>query len=309
MTWCTLHRLLIAVIGWLSLSFTLQAQNQASPPAERVLLRTQFTEQTALKYRWQLSARSAWQPMVDGTTWLRTQTDFTFTMQMRALREDGSATLGILGQSLISEGESDKGMIGIQADRNRARWKVRGAWAVWNDNTPLKHDMSITLGPRWQVVKATGLEHLAVYFMPQVDRSFWDRLTMMPEPAVAPGDQLHDQLANLEVPGGGPGNQPLQMTLQWQVQKPLKYKGVMVLPIRQSAQMLLEDSPLTLDNGITVDIKRGSYEIRGVAYWQTDQGILMYAKAEQALDARTTDHKRYQNLASSELELLSAREE
>ncbi len=162
------------------------------------------------------------------------------------------------------------------------------------------------MGRRFEGKFGTGLEHIAIYFLPGVDRTFWYLLTTAPTDAVTPGQKGETTFL---WPLPGTSSKPVEVKAVWKVDAPRMYHNERVLPIHLTARLELDNTPVVLLNGDRVNLKQALYEAQGVAYWHIEKGILCYAQAEEkcAGNAQAPDPRKIAHLAKSTLEFLGAR--
>lgn len=272
----------------------------------KVLIKPQYREGMVLSYRWDLAGRSAWNPPQDDVDWLEGTTRFEFDLQGKTLRDDGSLTFEIQGKHLAAEGQSNKGKLGVEATPDKARLRVNHEWTKWHEHTPLRHEMTVTLGNRFEPRLSTGLAAMIPYFLPQVDWRFWTMATSAPKDAVKVGDSWEQEF---QWPVPWASRIPLNVKARWTVLAAKMYKGQRVIPIRLEARLTTSDAPWVLDNGDRVQIRSAVYEARGTAYWHEERGILCYADVAEQLTAyaQPPDTRRLEHQATSKLELLGAR--
>jgi hypothetical protein len=282
------------------------AWSEAGEPPAKHTLKPQYREGMVLSYRWDLQGRAAWSPQRDDIDWLQGQTHFEFDLVGRTLRDDGSLTFLVQGSRLAAEGESNKGKLGIEATPDKARLRVNHEWTKWGDLTPLRHEMTITLGSLFDAKLSTGLGPLAPYFLPQVDWKLWHLATRLPDKPVAVGDAWEHEF---DWPVPHASKVPLHVQARWTVLDLKTYKGAKVLPVRLEARLSVSDAPWVLDNGERVQMRAAVYEALATAYWHLEQGVLCYADAAQKLTAyaQSPDTRRFEHEATSKLELVGAR--
>jgi hypothetical protein len=276
--------ILAALATVLALTAALLAPAAAKDPgpdaenAPRYNIRPAHAEGVVLLYNLKLNGATAWTPAPKGVDWGKMETDFTFGLRGKTLRESGACTYELLGDKLTSVAEGPEGVIGIQADRERARIKAKGHWDVWTERTPLRHPMTATFGPRGAFRFGTGLKRLAIYAIPHVDHRFWNVLTVAPARPVAVGDAWKEEF-RFRVPGAK--GKPLELKAHWKVTGWERYKGQKVLALALTADLKLEDSNLILKNGDRVHVTVGTYKARGKVLWDVEHGVLCSARASQ----------------------------
>jgi len=299
------------VAGWAVLTLIMvlvggSLPAQADAPAGPITIRPQYKEGMALAYHWKMAAKTGWLPAQQGVDFVAGETDFVFTLAGKTLRDDGSMTFRVLGDTLHAKGESNKGRIGVEATAKQARLLLNNSWFGPSNNTPLAHEITITLGSRFEGKLGTGLEHIAPYFLPSIDHTFWSRLTEAPEAALTVG-QAGEK--SFEWPLPGTSSKPVDVKAAWKVEAPRLYRGQRVLPIRLAAKLELDNTPAVLANGDKINLKHAVYEAEGVAYWHLEKGILCYAEAQEkcAGFAAAPDQRKIAHLATSTLELINPR--
>jgi len=259
-------------------------ERPASAPAggagEKVSIRAQFKEDMALRYQIKLSGAAAWTPAMEGVEWGKMETDFTFALRAKALREEGACTFELLGERLASKGDGPRGTLEVVGDREQFKVQAGGKWKLEPERNPLTREMTMTFGPLWGFRFGTGLAPMAVYFLPHVDPRFWAVLTLAPPNEVAPGDAWQEQF-QLPVPGAQ--GEPLELTGAWEVVGWQSYRGRKVLAIALEAELSLKDSDLLLRNGDRVHVTSGSYKAQGKVLWDVERGVLCSATAEQKI--------------------------
>jgi len=235
-----------------------------------------------LRYNLKLSGQTVWAPQIRDSDWGQMATDFTFTLQGKTLRPDGSCTYNLLGEALRSGGETWKGRIDVAATREKAKVKVKGVPTLTNRKSFLTKPMTITLGHRGAIRFGTGLVPLAIYMIPHVDHRFWTALTLTPEEMVVPGDEWSDE-AWTAFPGAT--GKPLNVKIKWKVLGWEKYGKQDVIAIGLAAKLDLADTVVTLKNGDKVHIVKGLYAAEGKALWDPELGVLCSATAQQTIRA------------------------
>jgi hypothetical protein len=283
-------------------SVATRADAPAAAAAQPIAIQPQLKEGMRLTYRWRLSGKTAWLPAQQGTDYAAADTDFLFTLVGKTLREDGSLTMALLGQSLRASGESNKGKIGIEAGPVQAKVFVGGQWWGPSNNSPLANEITVTVGPRFEGKFGTGMQNLAIYFLPSVDPTLWLLLTTAPAEPVTPG-QTWEKKFSWPLPGAS--SKPVDVTATWKVDAPKQYLGQRVLPIHVTARLDMADSHLLLQNGDKVHLKQAMYQADGVAYWHIEKGILCYADMQEKFNGSAVppDLRKIGHLAKSTLEL------
>ena len=288
----------------------------AAPPAGAqapgaVKVRPIYEQGRRLRYQLTLSGATAWAPTVQGVTWGKMKTDFTFVLATKVLRttglQKGCCTFRLLGEHLRSEGSGANGAFGGDATRDRTRVKVKDRWQVTvQDRSPLRKDMTLTLGPLGGFRFGTRLGGLVLYMLPHVDHRFWTLLTIAPNRDVAPGDHW-EQAFEFPVPGST--GKPLKLTGKWQEAGWERYRGRSVLALTLAAELDLKDANVMLKNGDLVHVTSGTYKAEGKAKWDVAGGVLCHATASQKvlIKADQPGRRALRSECESTLQLLAAR--
>ncbi len=105
---------------------------QAPAPVSQapITIHPQFKEGMRLAYRWQMAGKSAWAPPQQGVDYVGGETNFAFTLVGKTLRDDGSMTFNVFGDTLKAQGENNKGRIGVEANAKQARLLLNNSW-LW----------------------------------------------------------------------------------------------------------------------------------------------------------------------------------
>jgi len=250
-----------------------------SRPA-KVLVRPKFAPGRIMRYNLKLSGSSAWAPHDKGLSRGMRETDFTFDLATKVIRERGLCTFHLAGQQLKSSASGPKGSLGIVADRRKVRLRIGDAWQAPSSKTPLAGEMTLTQGPLGGIRFATGAAPIAIYLLPGVDYRFWGLLTAAPLGKIAPGDQWSDKF-NLRLPDSR-GN-PLELTGRWKVLGYRTHRGRKVLALALAVKMDLNNTRVMLKNGDLAQVHAGRYVAAGKAMWDLSRGVLCYATADQKI--------------------------
>jgi len=274
---------------------------------EKVLIRPQYKIGRTLVYNLNLTGVSAWTPSSEGLGWGKANTDFTFGLRAKTLRDNGSCTMELLGENLVSTAEGPKGKLEITATRERIKLKANGRTLTSRDNNPLVREMTVTAGPRGEYRFGTGLVDLAVYLLPNLDKGFWTLLTIAPANPVGVGDTWEDEF-DLPVPGGE--GRPLKVHGKWKVVGWETYREQKVLAITLAAELELNASDLILKNGDRAQQATGTYKAEGKVLWDVGRGVLCSAAAQQKMfvKADTPTPRALRSEAKCAMQLLKAQE-
>ena len=115
---CLLWTLSIALLG--SLGAEAGAAEATSTGSKKYLIRHEFREGRKLKYRLEVDSDARWSPRKENLTWAKVNTDFTFRLKAKAVRESGACTFGLTGTKLKSKVEGPKGWIAVSYTHLRA---------------------------------------------------------------------------------------------------------------------------------------------------------------------------------------------
>jgi len=244
------------------------------------LVRPVYEEGRLLGYTLALKGAVAWSPAVEGLSFVSSETDFAFALRGKAVRGDGSCTFELIGRSLRSTGEIDKGKIGIEADREGWRVRVENRWHVRGEQSPLTREMTVTFGALGEWRFGTGLLPIMPYMLPTVDRGFWSLVTTAPREPVKIGDAWEQRF---DVPVPGAKGEPLVLTASWRVKGWQRHRGRQCLAIAIDAAMPVTEFETVLDNGDRLIAEGGTAEAHGVALWDLERGTLSYANVKQKL--------------------------
>lgn len=245
-------------------------------------------------YTWHLENELSWSPAVKGTDWVTMSTDFDFFLDAKYLHDDGGCLFGLDGKNLQSVAESAKGKLGLRASPSEASLLFGKNWTKPGPNTPLAKPMTVTMGNRFQVTSSTGLEAIALFFLPGVDPRVWFVMTTAPQGDLSVGDAwAHD--FDVAIPGAE--GEPLHVVVSVEVAAVEMLKDAPVLTIRATGELNLADTDVRMKDGQNLHILHGRYEASAVAKWDIQRGFLRFAEVEQSLRA-TTDEPETHRLAS-----------
>jgi len=308
----------LCALAVLSIVLTAAIQTHAGPASgktetgsstqpAKVLVRAKFVPNRSMRYNLKLSGSSAWSPAEKGLDWSKMETDFTFDLATKVLRDSGACTFHLVGQKLKSSGSGPKGRVGIQADRRKVRLKVGGAWKAQSDKSPLAKPMTLTQGPLGGVRFTTGTLPIALYVVPRVDRRFWALLTAAPLGKVAVGDEWSERFS-VGLPGAQ--GKPLELNGKWKVLGYRRYGGRKVLTFALAVKMDLKNSKVMLRNGDMAYVHTGKYLAEGLAMWDVQRGVLSFASANQkiAIQAEKSKTRAFRSEHKCTLELKSFKE-
>jgi hypothetical protein len=242
-----------------------------------------------MRYNLKLSGTVAWAPHEKGLGWGKMDTDFTFDLATKVIRESGACTFHLAGQKIKSSVTGPKGRLGIIADRKKSKIRINDEWQSPSNKTPLTKEMTLTQGPLGGVRFTTGTAPIALYLLPHVDLRFWALLTVAPPAKVAPGDEWSETF-KLRVPGSR-GRRPLKLTGRWKVVGYQQHRGRKVIALALAVKMDLKNSNVMLKNGDLVYVHSGSYVAAGKAMWDVSRGVLCYATADQKILIRADKPK------------------
>jgi hypothetical protein len=246
--------------------------------AAGVTIRPEFTPQTNLRYAWHLENENRWTPKTAAGDWSTMETDFDVVLKAANLLRNGGCEFDLKGTHLRSVAKGPKGAIGIDATPTQAKLLLGDTWLKPGPKTPLKKPMTLTVGPRFEITGATGVEPIALYLLPGVDPRIWLALTTAPKDPIVPGtDWEHD----FKVPIKELGGKMLDVTVAFSVMPSSPRANR--LAISMAADMDLDDFTAQVDKLGTVRIANGRLELSGEAVWNVDSGVLEKATAEQKL--------------------------
>ena len=280
---------LVAAISAHGRTRALADGNSSSTQSSKVLIRSKFVPGRVMRYNLKLSGTAAWAPHEKGLGWGKMETDFTFDLATKVIRESGACTFHLAGQKIKSSVTGPKGRLGIIADRKKSKIKINDEWQSPSNKTPLTREMTLTQGPLGGVRFSTGVAPIAVYLLPHVDLRFWSLLTAAPPAKVAPGDEWAETF-KLRVPGSR-GRRPLELSGRWKVVGYQQHRGRKVLALALAVTMDLKNSNVMLKNGDLVYVHSGSYAAEGKAMWDVSRGVLCYAAADQRILIRADKPK------------------
>lgn len=299
------RRTLAAVLVGIML-LSLGATSAGAEKNKKYLLRWKFGEGRTLKYNWQVESELRWQPQRSDLTWVAVDTDFTFELKEKLVRESGACTFNLYGKNLKGKVKGPEGTLTIDATERSARIKRADKSATIKADSPFEKEMTVTIGPRGAVRYGTGVWPIAPFFHVGVDNIFWHILTTAPSREVAVGDKW-DVDFNLRLPDSR-GN-PLHVTGTGRVTGWKTIKGHKCLALKLECVLELKDTTVTFKNGDQRHINKGRYEVSGTAMWDTRQGILCGAEAngELLLDTDQPDKSTLKGKGRTKLSLLSAK--
>jgi hypothetical protein len=270
---------LIAAIPTHGRSRVLTEAGGSTTQSSKVLIRSGFVPGRVMRYNLKLSGAAAWSPHEKGLGWGQMNTDFTFDLATKVIRESGACTFFLSGQKIKSSVTGPKGRLGIIADRKTSKIRINDEWQSPSNKTPLAKEMTLTQGPLGGVRFTTGVAPIVLYLLPHVDLRFWTLLTVAPPAKVAPGDKWVETFS-LRVPGSR-GRRPLELTGRWKVVGYQQHRGRKVIVLALAVTMDLKNSNVMLKNGDLVYVHSGSYAAQGKAMWDVSRGVLCYATADQ----------------------------
>ena len=96
----------------------------SSTQSSKVLIRSKFVPGRVMRYNLKLSGSAAWAPHEKGLGWGKMDTDFTFDLATKVIRESGACTFHLAGQKIKSTVTGPKGRLGIIADRRKSKLKI-----------------------------------------------------------------------------------------------------------------------------------------------------------------------------------------
>lgn len=290
---------------WLMIAVTLSIIfGSASAPAfasDSFRIEPTFRVGDRFHYTWHLENELSWSPAVKGADWVTMSTDFEFFLDAKYLHDDGGCLFEMDGKNLKSVAESAKGKLGLRATPTEASLLLGKKWLKPGPNTPLSKPMSVTLGKRFQVTSATGLESIALFFLPGVDPRVWFAMTTAPPGELSVGDAWEHEF-DLPIPGAE--GEPIHAVITIEVAGVETTKDGPVLTVRATGELNLADTDVPMKDGRTLHILHGRYEAVGVAKWDGKRGILRFAEVEQSLRA-TTDKPETHRLASKAISKLT----
>jgi len=245
-----------------------------------VLLRADFEPGQRLHYTWRLESTSTWSPPIKGTLSGTMTTDFDFDLVAEHVAANGTCTFALEGKNLESVARGDKGGLGVRATPTEASWLIGKKWSRPGPKTPLEEPMTLSLGPRFNVSGSSGLEPIAIYFLPSVDFRVWLALMTAPEVAVKPGTNWSQ---TFEIPVKDLGGRILTVDAAYTA---TLEAGGEELVIGMRAELSLDDFDIDLSWAGTVHIVHGTYSINGSTRWDVDRGVPLEIVAEQSIAAQ-----------------------
>jgi len=297
----------IAVLVMLALSLLVTGAPSTDAAKEtKHLIRWKFGEGRELKYNWRVKSDLRWYPQRAGLKWRKVDTDITFELKEKLVRESGACTFEVRGENLKSTVKGPKGTWTISATERSARISTPGESAKETVKSPFEREMTLTIGPRGGVRYGTGLGLIAPYFRIGVDNIFWRLLTTAPREPVGVGDHWRADF-KLRLPDSA--GEPLNVKGEARVPGWKEFKGHKCLVIRLDAKLTLKDTTVTFRNGDRRHIRKGRYEVSGVALWDARRGILCAAEAEGQirLDTDKPNKTVLKGKGSARLRLLSTK--
>ncbi|MDP6637139.1 MAG: hypothetical protein QGG42_19745 [Phycisphaerae bacterium] len=270
----------IAAIPTQGRTRALANRNGSSARSSKVLIRSKFVPGRVMRYNLKLSGTAAWTPHDKKLGWGKMDTDFTFDLATKVIRDSGACTFNLAGQALESSASGPKGRLKIIADRKKAKLKIGDSWLTPSNKSPLAKPMTLTQGPLGGVRFTTGTAPIVIYLLPHVDLRFWNLLTIAPLGKVAVGDEWAEKF-NLHVPGSK--GKPLELTGRWKVLGYQTHRGRKVLALGLAVTMDLKNSKVMLKNGDLIYVHSGSYRAEGKAMWDVSRGVLCFASANQKI--------------------------
>ena len=273
---------------------------------EKHLIRLKFSQGRRLKYDWRVKSDLRWYPQRAGLTWGQVDTNITFELEEKLVRESGACTCVVHGKKLKSTVKGPKGTLSISATERSARISTPKNRAKETIKSPFDREMTVTIGPRGGVRYGTGIAVIAPYFRIGVDNIFWRMLTTAPKQAVGVGDEWKADF-KLRLPDSR--GEPLNVKGEARVLGWKKLNGHRCLVIKLNAKLTLKDTTVTFRNGDRRHIRKGEYEVGGVALWDVQGGILRAAEAEGEirLDTDKPNKSILKGTGSARLRLLSTK--
>ena len=269
--------------------------------ADTVTIQPDYRVGDRLHYSWHLENDLSWSPPSEGADWAKMTTDFDFTLLAKELDGDGGCLFDFSGTSLESIGEAEKGKLGVRATPTEARYLFGKTWTKPGPNTPLKTPMTVTLGPQFQPIASSGVESIALFLLPGVDPRVWFVVTTVPPGPLTVGHTWTQEF-DVEIPGAQ--GDPLRVVIGIEVVGIEGLNGTMVVTLEAHGELNLTDSDLRMQDGRTLHVVHGRYEVDAVAKWDIDRGYLHFAEAIQSVKA-TADRPETMRLASEAVSRLS----
>lgn len=282
-----------------------QAHAASGGPEKKYLIRHAFREGRKLKYRLEVEADAEWRPRQEGRTWGEVDTDFTFLLTGKTVRENGSCTFDLSGKKLMSKVRGPKGTVSVSATPSRFKISTpKGKVKIRKEN-PLTKPMTATIGPRGAFLYGTGLFPVLPFFRVPVDRIAWHILTVAPPQEVGKGDRWERDF-DVRLPDSI--GKPLHVVAKARVAGWREVGGRRCLVIRLEGRAALKNTTVTLKNGDRLFVKRGTYEVEGAAMWDVKNGLLCSAEAACALKLISTKPSKaaWHSRGRVKLRLLSA---
>jgi hypothetical protein len=276
-----------------------------SKVGEKLDVRHKFREGRQLRYRLVVDSDLRWRPSKSGLSRSSVDTDFTFKLTAKAVRQSGACTFGLVGEKLTSKVSNNKGTFRISA--SKSSFRVRNSkGSLKLKKNPITQPMSVTLGPRGAVLFGTRLLPVLPFFAVGVGQPFWRHMTLAPLAPVAVGDvwDINFQRPLPDSTGGALEVVGKVKATGWRTVRRRK-----CLVLRAEGKATLKDTTVTLKNGDRVQIKSAVYDVKGAAMWDLKRGLLCYADAECELRV-SSDKPSKRSLSGqskSKLELLSVK--
>lgn len=296
---------LAAVLAGVML-LSLGATSAGAEKSKKYLLRWKFGADRTLKYNWEVESELRWRPQRGNLKWVEVDTNFTFELKEKLIRESGACTFNLYGKKLKGKVKGPEGTWTIDATERSARIKRIDKSAKVKTDSPFEKEMTVTIGPRGGARYGTGVGLIAPFFRVGVDNIFWRILTTAPKEEVGVGDKW-DVDFNLRLPDSR-GN-PLQVTGTGRVTGWKTIKGHKCLVLKLECVLELKDTMVTFKNGDQRHVKKGRYEVSGKAMWDPRKGILCGAEAngELLLDTDKPNKSTLKGKGRTKLRLLSVR--
>lgn len=263
-----------------SCAIALVAGASMTAAADGTRIRATFAPGQDLHYRWHMEATNTWDPPIPGADSGTMKTDFDFHLvaeRMEAL----DCLFRVDGRSLESIAEGKKGALGISASPREAKLLLGKRWLKPGPKTPLKERITVTLGPRFNVTGSSGLQHLALYFLPSVDGRVWLALMTAPELPLEPGQEWSQKFT---VPVKELGDRPLDIGVDFRIEEASDDRGRRTLIVNMSGKLALADFDVKLKKGQTLHVARGTYTVFGRTDWDVARGIPTSVEADQWIE-------------------------
>jgi hypothetical protein len=299
------HRAIVAS-AFVSLAAAACLLAGGDEPQGKYLIRHKFWDGQTLKYSIKLGGEGEWTPKEKDMGWGRVTTEFVCTLREKALREKGGCTYEVIGESLKSKAEGPKGVASVTADRSGYELKLGDLELTPEEGNPLTKEMTLTIGPRGGTWFTTGMRHIALFFIVNVDWRFWTALTLAPEKEVGVGDEWETEF-EVQLPDSE--GEPLKVKAMARVTGWENHRGRRCLAGKVSAVLDLENTSVLLKNGDRINIQKGRYEANGKVMWDVQNGLLCYADASNRLQIISDKPTRraFQGQARCMLDLLAAK--